>query len=137
MQLPVSRAKDFSKEKVNADFPAIRLFTVASRASEKAADDVKGSWEVCTPETAARFSAALYVFGREVHQQLRLPVGPINCWRGGTPIQSWMPCDSLKASPNYDDAIDPTKVGWAYFREGQSRTLSVPNTGMAVTIDLG
>ena len=39
--------------------------------------------------------------------------------------------------PNYDDAIDPTKVSWAYFREGQARTLTVPHTGMAVTIDIG
>ena len=39
--------------------------------------------------------------------------------------------------PNYDDAIDPTKVSWAYFREGQSRTLAIPHTGMAVTVDIG
>lgn len=28
-------------------------------------------------------------------------------------------------------------VGWAYLREAQTMTLSVPNTGMAVTIDIG
>ena len=36
MQLPISRAKDFQKEKADARFPEIRLFTVGNRASEQA-----------------------------------------------------------------------------------------------------
>ena len=39
--------------------------------------------------------------------------------------------------PNYDDLRDPTGTSWAFFREAQARTLAVPNTGMAVTIDIG
>ena len=39
--------------------------------------------------------------------------------------------------PNYDDPRDPTGTSWAFFREGQARTLAVPHTGMAVTIDIG
>jgi sialate O-acetylesterase len=31
----------------------------------------------------------------------------------------------------------PTGTMWAYFREAQTKTLSVPNTGQAVTIDVG
>jgi sialate O-acetylesterase len=38
---------------------------------------------------------------------------------------------------NYQDPHDPSGLSWAYLREGQAQTLSLPATGMAVTIDLG
>ena len=40
--------------------------------------------------------------------------------------------------PNYGKAVTkPVASGWARVREAQLRTLSLPNTGMAVTIDIG
>ncbi|MFA6540070.1 MAG: sialate O-acetylesterase [Bacteroidota bacterium] len=39
--------------------------------------------------------------------------------------------------PNLDRQPEPSKSGWAEVRESQLMTLSVPNTGMAVTIDVG
>ncbi len=40
--------------------------------------------------------------------------------------------------PNYGEPFDhPTESGMAGLREAQLQTLSVPNTGMAVTIDIG
>jgi sialate O-acetylesterase len=40
--------------------------------------------------------------------------------------------------PNYDDVqYLPTESPWAVLREGTRKTLSVPSTGMAVTIDVG
>ena len=38
---------------------------------------------------------------------------------------------------NYQDPGDPTGVAWARLREAQASALALPNTGMAVTIDLG
>lgn len=40
--------------------------------------------------------------------------------------------------PNYMEAkAEPSESNWAMLREAQARTLSVPKTGMAVTIDIG
>jgi sialate O-acetylesterase len=40
--------------------------------------------------------------------------------------------------PNYGEAVDqPSESGWAELREAQLKTLALPNTGMAVTIDIG
>ena len=40
--------------------------------------------------------------------------------------------------PNFVEVnIEDTKYDWAYFRESQLKALSIPNTGMAVTIDVG
>ena len=38
---------------------------------------------------------------------------------------------------NYASASDPTHQTWAFLREAQTDTLNLPNTGQAVTIDLG
>lgn len=40
--------------------------------------------------------------------------------------------------PNYMEPIDsPAASHWATIREAQRRTLSIPNTGLAITIDIG
>lgn len=40
--------------------------------------------------------------------------------------------------PNFNEAHqEPSDGGWARFREAQNAALSLPNTGMAVTIDVG
>jgi sialate O-acetylesterase len=40
--------------------------------------------------------------------------------------------------PNFVEVNEEkTKFDWAYFRESQLKALSIPNTGMAVTIDIG
>ncbi len=39
--------------------------------------------------------------------------------------------------PNWKNNDDGSHASWAYFREGQAKGLKVPNTGMAVTIDIG
>ena len=40
--------------------------------------------------------------------------------------------------PNFVEVnVEDTKFDWAFFRESQLKALSIPNTGMAVTIDIG
>ena len=101
MELPVTKAKNFQQEQAAAEFPQIRMFTVGKRAGTNALEDVTGHWEVCTSNTIGNFSAALYFFGREIHQRLGVPVGLINSSWGGTPIQPWMPLGALQAYPGY------------------------------------
>ena len=59
----------------------------------------------------------------------------ITCWR-----QYWGQGDFpfyLVQLPNYQNPGDPTGVAWARLREAQASALALPNTGMAVTIDIG
>jgi sialate O-acetylesterase len=40
--------------------------------------------------------------------------------------------------PNYGEAVNqPSESGWAELREAQLKSLALPNTGMAVTVDVG
>ena len=48
------------------------------------------------------------------------------------------PAFLLVQLPNYQDYIYlPVESSWALFRESQFKALLLPNTGMAVTIDIG
>jgi sialate O-acetylesterase len=51
----------------------------------------------------------------------------------------WLPALVLFVQlPNYQDYnYLPVESSWALFRESQFKALSLPNTGMAVTIDIG
>jgi sialate O-acetylesterase len=98
MAMTVHRAKDFEKEKQAAELPEIRMFTVKSPAADEPQSTCEGQWLVCSPDTVAAFSATAYFFGREIHRELKVPVGLINSSVGGTPIDSWVSAEAQRAS---------------------------------------
>lgn len=99
MQWAVRQADNADAEIASAKFPQIRLFYVPRKPSAVPVEDVDGKWVVCSPETAAEFSAVLYYFGRQMHQDLKVPMGLIHSSWGGTPIASWISGPSLVANP--------------------------------------
>jgi sialate O-acetylesterase len=109
MQWPVSRAQNAQAEISAANFPQIRLFYVTRKVADVPADDVEGKWTLCTPETVPEFSAVLYFFGRELHQNLHVPMGLIHSSWGGTPAQAWTPLPALAG----DAALAPVLEDWA------------------------
>lgn len=48
------------------------------------------SWTVCSPETAGRFSAIAYYFGKMLQDSLKVPVGLICNAIGGSPAEAWV-----------------------------------------------
>ena len=105
MAMTVNRAQDFETEKSAATFPLIRHYKEDSANAESPQTMGRGRWVVCSPDTVAGFSAALYFFGRELHQTLHVPVGLINSSVGGTPIEAWIADDVQHASKELQAAI--------------------------------
>ncbi len=99
MALPVSRAKNYEQEQAAANLPLVRMFRENSNGEAAAQADAKGTWSLTTPSTVGTYSAALYFFGREIHQKLGVPVGLINSSVGGTPIEAWIDKDTQRAVP--------------------------------------
>ena len=89
------------KEVRAADYFKIRLFTVEKNVSREPLERCRGSWQVCTPETVAGFSATAYFFGREIHQKLNIPVGLIQSSWGNTPVEAWASKESLESDENF------------------------------------
>ncbi len=105
MAMTVNRAKNYEAEKIAATFPLLRHFKEESPNADSPQSASKGRWVLCTPESVGTFSAALYFFGRELHQTLSVPVGLINSSVGGTPIEAWIAADVQKNSKEIQAAI--------------------------------
>ncbi|QMU29499.1 sialate O-acetylesterase [Adhaeribacter radiodurans] len=104
-----------------ANFPSIRFFTVPRKSADGAQLDVDGQWVVCTPQTMPYFSAVGYFFGRQIHQNLSMPVGLINSSWGGTPAEVWVNPQAIAKSENLVDAAAKLKeVPWGPVRPGKA-----------------
>ncbi len=99
MQFPLAGASNAQAQIPKANYPQIRLFTVPRKTSVKPVTEADGKWEACTPESAKKFSAVAYFFGRDLHQKLGVPIGLIHSSWGGTPAQAWTSIEGLKKEP--------------------------------------
>ncbi len=91
--------KDADKEIATATNPNIRLLLVDRKSSDVPLDDISGTWSQCTPDTARKFSAVAYFFGREIASTEHVPIGLIDSTWGGTPVDSWVSLDTLGTDP--------------------------------------
>jgi len=58
-----------------------------------------GAWQACSPTNAKDFSAIAYYFGREIQQDLHVPVGLLDCAVGGSPTEAWISRSALAGDP--------------------------------------
>ena len=114
MQMGIGSVRDAQKEIAGADRPEIRLMTIPMVTASSPEEDVRTEgWKICTPVTVSSnsgtwsgFSAVAYFFGRELNQELGVPVGLIGSYWGGTPAQAWTPIEALKANPALEHYVD-------------------------------
>lgn len=112
---PVSRSGDGREEMAAADHPALRLFQVPMRVANEPRSDVKGRWEVCSPDTVGRFSAVAYYFGRSLQETLEVPVGLIHSSVRGTTAEVWMSGQAVESLAD----ISPVPEFWAQLVAGE------------------
>ncbi len=114
---------EFSLEKIyqgdveiaSARHSEIRLMTIPNKALPEVARtfeplnefnswtnqyEVKGTWRVCSPETARKFAAIGYVFGRRLYLATGVPIGIIDNSVGGTTVEGWTSRSSLGKIPS-------------------------------------
>ena len=115
MEMPLIRVsgaytaiKDADKEVAAADHPQIRLFRVGNHSSKEPLADVQPGaamygvppsdckWSACSPETVKVFASTAYFFARELHKELKVPIGIIDSSWGGTAAESWTPIAALE-----------------------------------------
>ena len=113
---------NWEQEAASANYPQIRHFAVKYNPSDKPMADVAGQWDICSPQTATKFTAVGYYFGRDLHRKLGVPVGLIHSSLGGTPVEAWTRHETLaqlfpdivafheKAVANYPAALEKFKA---------------------------
>ncbi len=79
----------------------VRLFTVEKRSPIELARDVRGSWAAATREGVFEFSAVGWVFASGLATELGCTVGIVDSTWGGTPVESWMSEQAIRADGDF------------------------------------
>ena len=104
MELPMKRVSPiYGSEITSSENASIRCFTVPQKYDfhQPQQDLDSGRWVGANPASVLSFSAAAYFFARELYQTTHVPIGLINTSLGGSPAESWISEDALKAFPSY------------------------------------
>ena len=109
--------KNAAQEISQANYPQMRLLVIPRKASAFPLGDFEArqSWAICSPETAAKFSAVAYFFGRDILTREHVPIGLIDSTWGGTPVEAWLSVDGLSA----DASLMPVFAAWARMSDEQ------------------
>ncbi len=132
MQFGTGGAVNGQAEIAAADHPKIRLMQIPNVRNLKPQDDVAAGWVVCSPQTVGGFSAVGYFFGRDLNQQLDIPIGLINSSWGGTSAEAWTPREELVTLPGMQAMLDAAggDPGQAWAKHGQQMTAWLASVGM-------
>lgn len=115
MEMPLDgwgKINDYEKEISNANFPKIRLFQAKRTASNQPLEDIETTsdgWQVCSPTTISNFSATAYFFGKNLNENLNVPIGLIHTSWGGTLAEAWTSEQSLKLMTEFIEPIESFK----------------------------
>lgn len=106
MEWEVEDSDNAPQEIANAQFPQIRHFKINKTLAINPQSDVpSGGWNVCSPESVAKFTAVGYFFARELNKQLQIPIGLINTSWGGTMVETWISKEAFAQNPDFKDMI--------------------------------
>jgi sialate O-acetylesterase len=84
-----------------ADYGHIRYRAVKTKHNASLQDQIGDgkTWSVCTPATAAQYSAVAFLTARRLHEELKVPVGIIESAWGGHPIEPFIPRSAFTGHP--------------------------------------
>ena len=127
MQWSLDQVNDSDLEKVAAKFPNIRLVSVPQVGTQEPQWNFNGKWQVCSPETVGGFSAVGYLFGKQLHHTLGVPVGLINNAWGGSAAEAWVKREKLAAN----EKLKPLHDRWVKMEEGLAAAAAEFETKLA------
>lgn len=133
MEWPVNAVDNAETEKATADWPDIRFIDVPNQTGDKPRDAFEtAGWQPVKPQTIGGFSAVAYFFGRDLHKELKVPIGLIGCNWGGTPMEAWTSREALEASPTFLPAVKAADAPPADEKEAEARRNGAQNLPSAL-----
>jgi sialate O-acetylesterase len=121
MEWTVKHAKDFEKEKEDADYPNIRHFYVEHKVTIDPQNKLEnGDWKISSKETVGDFTAIGFFFARKIYKELGIPVGLIHSSWGGSQIEGWISKEAMLSSDEFRDYAAQFPRDW---KEADARLL--------------
>lgn len=106
MEWPVSASLNHQEEIAEARLPSIRVFKVERSTARLPQTHLEGKWVECSPETVGDVSAVGYFFARDLHLQLKRPIGLIQAALGGANCEAWTSHTALKADEDFSKILE-------------------------------
>lgn len=138
MEWRVSQSDNADQEIANADRPLIRHIEIDHVMLPAPRDDVqsKKGWEVCSPKTVPSFTAVGYFFGRELFNQLDVPIGLVNsCW-GGSNIEAFTSLEGFRQVPSlsqYVSRIEASQPDNPAYKKAVAKTMAATHEWLIET----
>lgn len=110
MEWRLVNSNNAEEEIAGALYPQIRLFEVPHNIQMKPVEDIPGGkWQECSPATIPDFSAVAYFFGREIYNELKVPIGLISTNWGGTNVETWTSPEMAALDPDLKPVVEAMK----------------------------
>ena len=115
MEFKLRQGDNAQVEIAAAKYPKIRRTLIDRKVSDYPVEDAPGqAWMDVNPENAANASAVAYFFARHIQEKEGgVPIGIIETFWGGTPVEAWMSLHAIGADP----ALMPIFSEWAKAEE--------------------
>lgn len=117
MQWEVAQSTNAELEIATAKYPQMRFISVPQVGTQEPQADFKGEWSVVSPETVGKLSAVGYFFGRQLHQQLEVPIGLIDDAWGGSACEAWINRETLAKDGRFSDLL----TAWETFEKNYDK----------------
>ena len=108
MAFGLAESRDGPAAMREATHPGIRLYRVDQQPAYAPVPIPRGEWRRCEPAAFGRdggFSAVAYYFGRKLQADTGVPIGLIQVAVGGSPAESWLSPEALRAFPAFTPAL--------------------------------
>lgn len=108
-----NRAEELEKAE---RYPALRLFAVQKNAAETPQENCNGAWSISGGAAAQWFSSVAQFFGQTLNDELKIPIGLIGSYWGGTAAEVWTPAETVEGDPllREDSKVHRQDPRWFY-----------------------
>ena len=115
MEFKLRQADNATTEIAAAKYPKIRRTLIDRKVADYPMEDVTGQpWTDINPDNAAGASAVAFFFARHLQEKLGgVPIGIIETFWGGTPVEAWLSLRGIGADP----ALMPIFSEWGKTEE--------------------
>ncbi|MGN0437660.1 MAG: sialate O-acetylesterase [Lachnospiraceae bacterium] len=109
MELELQNADFGEKELSEADYKDIRYYNVIKTPyidENVIQKEETQSWHMCMDGDFRDMSGVAYFFAKKTYEMLKIPIGIVDCYQGGTSISCWMSEENLSALPEGKPYLD-------------------------------
>jgi len=99
---PFEGVLNFRSEIAAANYPMIRMFSVAEDAEMSPVTKLKNkaTWNICSPSTVGVTSAIAYYFAQKLNTTLNVPIGIVVSAVNGSYCQDWTNIGAIQSNPD-------------------------------------